>query len=206
MKKILYIITLLIIGVTIVGCTSTKNANNTKNDDKVQESGNESTPTNTSRILVLYFSATGTTKTVAEKISEATNSDIIEIIPKEKYTDEDLDYNTDETRANNEQNDKNARPEISNKIDVENYDVIYLGYPIWWGTVPKIILTLLDTYDLSDKTIVPFCTSGGSSISKSISDLKEYNDKINWVDGKKFSPNVKSDEITKWINSLNISK
>ena len=83
--------------------------------------------------LVLYFSATNNTEQIAKYISEITSSDILEIIPKDIYTDEDLDYNNDNSRANREQNDKNSRPEISNNLDLENYDIIYLGYPIWWG-------------------------------------------------------------------------
>ena len=116
----------------------------------INNTGNES--------LVLYFSATNNTEQIAKYISEITSSDILEIIPKDIYTDEDLDYNNDNSRANREQNDKNSRPEISNNLDLENYDIIYLGYPIWWGEEPRIILTLLDNYNLENKTIIPFCT------------------------------------------------
>ena len=112
---------------------------NNKNDEK---SGNNMN----NKSVVLYFSATGTTKKVAELIREVTNSDIEEIIPRDKYTNEDLNYNNDNSRANIEQNDNNARPEIVSNIDISNYDAIYLGYPIWWGNVPKIILTEKQLY------------------------------------------------------------
>ncbi len=155
--------------------------------------------------LVLYFSATNNTEQVAKYISEITSSDILEIIPKDGYTNEDLDYNNNNSRANREQNDENARPEISNKLDLENYDIIYLGYPIWWEEEPRIILTLLDNYNLENKTIIPFCTSGGSGIELSVSNIRNYNDKLNVLDGKRFSSNSSKEEVITWINSLNIN-
>lgn len=155
--------------------------------------------------LVLYFSATNNTEQIAKYISEITSSDILEIIPKDVYTNEDLDYNNNNSRANREQNDKNARPEISNKLDLENYDVIYFGYPIWWEEEPRIILTLLDNYNLENKTIIPFCTSGGSGIELSVNNIRNYNNKLNVLDGKRFSSNSSKEEVITWINSLNIN-
>ena len=150
--------------------------------------------------VVLYFSATGTTKKIAERIAQASNSDIFEILPKEEYTQEDLNYNED-CRANREQNDSQARPEIKNKLDILKYDKIYLGYPIWWGTTPKIILTLLDTYDFTDKTIIPFCTSGSTGISGSVNDLKKYHPQLNIKDGKRFSIHDSDEVINDFIHS-----
>lgn len=155
--------------------------------------------------LVLYFSATNNTEQIAKYISEITSSDILETIPKDVYTNEDLDYNNNNSRANREQNDKNARPKISNKLDLENYDVIYLGYPIWWEEEPRIILTLLDNYNLENKTIIPFCTSGGSGIELSVNNIRNYNNKLNVLDGKRFSSNSSKEEVITWINSLNIN-
>lgn len=152
--------------------------------------------------LVLYFSATGTTKKVAELIKEETKSDMIEIIPMDKYTSEDLNYNNDNSRANKEQNDKEARPEIENDIKIDDYDVIYLGYPIWWGDIPKIILTLLENNNFQNKTIIPFCTSGGSGIEESIVTLKSYN--LNVMAGRRFSSGTSKSEINSWLESLNI--
>ena len=149
--------------------------------------------------LVLYFSATGTTKGIAERIATISNSDIIEIIPKERYKDEDLDYNSD-CRANREQNDSSSRPEIENTIDISKYDTIYLGYPIWWGTNPRIILTLLDTYDFNNKTIIPFCTSGSSGISESVSELRNYKPNLVIKDGKRFSSSDSDEVIKEFIN------
>ena len=150
--------------------------------------------------VVLYFSATGTTKKIAEKIANELNSDIIEIIPKEEYTKDDLNYNSD-CRANREQKDNAARPEIKNTIDINKYDTIYLGYPIWWGTNPKIILTLLDTYDFTNKTIIPFCTSGSTGIDGSVNDLRNYNPNLTIKNGKRFSSSTTNQEIKDFTNN-----
>lgn len=173
---------------------SNKTETNNKNDEKSDNNMNN-------KSLILYFSATGTTKKVAELIREVTNSDIEEIIPRDKYTNEDLNYNNDNSRANIEQNDNNARPEIASNIDISNYDVIYLGYPIWWGNVPKIILTLIENNNFEGKTIIPFCTSGGSGIEESINTLKSYN--LNIKNGKRFSSGTDKEDVSSWINSLN---
>lgn len=183
-----------------VGNTNNQNAQVTENENKNIDNNVKITE----KSAVIYFSTTGTTKDVAEKISKTTNSDIIEIIPKQKYTSEDLNYNNDNCRANKEQNDTNARPEIQNTINIDNYDTIYLGYPIWWGTTPKIILSLLDSYNFNGKTVIPFCTSGSTGISQSESDLKKYNSNINWLEGKRFNSSVTENEITKWIEDLGL--
>lgn len=211
-KKILIIITIVLVvllGIVIVVFLFNKNINHFSNSNNFNESELESGDNHMNNNIqamrksaVIYFSATGTTKEVAEKISEVTNSDIIEIIPTQKYTSEDLSYNNDNCRANQEQNDENARPEIQNKINVDDYDVIYLGYPIWWGTAPKIIFTLLDNYNFNGKNVILFCTSGGSGISQSVSDIKEYNRNMNVLDGRKFNSSVSKNEIESWINNL----
>lgn len=124
-------------------------------------------------ILVVYFSATGNTKAVAKRIAELTNGDLYEIVPVIPYTSADLNYNNSNCRANQEMNDPSSRPAIGSAgIDISKYDTVIIGYPIWWGTMPRIINTFLDTYDLSGKTVLPFCTSGGSGISRSVSDIK----------------------------------
>ncbi len=154
-------------------------------------------------MAIIYFSATGTTKKIAEYIKNWADGDLIEIIPKEKYTTSDLNYGNDTSRATKEQNDSNARPEIASTINTDNYDVIYLGYPIWWGDVPKIILTFLDNHNLNGKTIIPFCTSGSTGISGSLSTLKNYNKNITWLDGHRFGSGASETEVKNWVNSLN---
>jgi flavodoxin len=193
MKKILLSLLVIVSIIMITGCNSKKEEQESKkeNNDVMKNS------------VVLYFSATGTTKKIAERIASKSGSELIEIIPKVAYTSDDLNYNSD-CRANREQNDSNARPEIKNTIDISKYDVIYLGYPIWWGTNPKIILTLLDKYDFTGKVIFPFCTSGSSSIDKSIEDLKNYNPNLNIKDGKRFSSNNSQNEINDFVNRSKI--
>lgn len=136
------------------------------------------------KTLVVYFSATGNTKAVAEKIAELTGADIYEIVPAEPYTADDLNYNISDCRANREMNDASARPAIgSDSIDVSGYDTVMIGYPIWWGTMPRIINTFLDAYDLSGKVILPFCTSGGSGVSQSVSDIRRAEPNADVRDG-----------------------
>ena len=188
-KFIAILIALLSVSI-ITGCGTQKENNITTNNDTKTDK----------KIAVIYFSATGNTKEVAESIKDITGGELIEIIPLKEYTSADLNYNDSNTRATKEQKNPSSRPEIKNTITVD-YDVIYLGYPIWWGDVPHIILTFIDTYDLDGKTIIPFCTSGSSSIDNSLNTLKNYNININWVDGKRLTNNKK--EIENWINSLN---
>lgn len=125
------------------------------------------------KVLVVYFSATGTTKSAAKKVKDATGGKLYEIKAADPYTDEDLDYNNDNCRANVEQKDDTARPEIKGKVkNIRKYDVIFIGYPIWWGKEPMITRTFLESYNLKGKKIVPFCTSGGSGISGSMKGIK----------------------------------
>ena len=200
-NKILLSLLIILTLFAITGCGTRKEIINNNTSDSNNLS-NEIKENNES--VVLYFSATGTTKSIAQRIADISNSDIIEIIPKEKYKSEDLNYNSD-CRANREQNDSKARPEIENTIDINKYDTIYLGYPIWWGTNPKIILTLLDTYDFTGKTIIPFCTSGGSGISGSVDDLRKYNSNLTITDGKRFSLSD-SDEVIREFVGVNMNE
>ena len=152
--------------------------------------------------IIVYFSATGTTKKIVGFISEITNSNAIEIIPMEEYTDNDLNYNNNNSRANKEQNDSNSRPEIKNEIDVTNYDTIYLGYPIWWGDVPKIILTIIENNNLESKKIIPFCTSHSSGMSTSLNTLKSYKN-LNIVNGRRFSSSWAKSDVESWLKEIN---
>ncbi|MBQ9314674.1 MAG: hypothetical protein IJ220_06785 [Clostridia bacterium] len=154
-----------------------------------------------SKAAVVYFSATGTTKQVAEYVKDETNADIFEIIPKEKYTSEDLNWNNNDSRTTKEQNDKNVRPEIENNIDISNYDLIFIGYPIWWGDCPRIVQSFIETGKLNGKTAIPFCTSGSSSISGSENTLKNYKE-INWISGKRLT--ASRNDVANWVKSLNI--
>lgn len=155
------------------------------------------------KVAVVYFSGTGNTREVANVLAKEAEADIFEIIPENMYTADDLNYNDDKRRANQEMNDDSARPAISNDLSVvSEYDVIYLGYPIWWGTAPRIIQTFIENYDISGATVYMFCTSGGSGIESSISDLQMLYPDINIVDGKRLNDATETD-IREWIESLN---
>ncbi len=157
-----------------------------------------------SDVLVAYFSATGTTKGVAEKIASITGGDLYEILASEPYTADDLNYNDRSTRATVEQDDKAARPEIgSEEISLEGYTTIYLGFPIWWGEEPRILDTFVEKYSFEGITIIPFCTSGGSGIGRSGSNMEELAGSGTWLDGERFSGNVSEADLQSWIDSLN---
>ncbi|MCD8322450.1 MAG: aldo/keto reductase [Oscillospiraceae bacterium] len=157
-------------------------------------------------ILVAYFSATGTTKALAEYAADALGADIYEIVPEEPYTEEDLAYYTG-GRADREQNDASARPAISGSVEnMEQYDIILLGYPIWHGQAPRIISTFLESYDFSGKTILPFCSSHSSGIGSSATDLQSLTDNTNWLSGERFAADTSKEDIAAWLESIGLQK
>ena len=161
-------------------------------------------PTDPSKVLVAYFSATGNTEKAAGYIAEATGGTLYEITPAEPYTNADLNYNDSNSRSTREQNDPSARPAIQGSVEnMAEYDVIYLGYPIWWGEAPKIIYTFLENYDLSGKTIVPFCTSSSSGLGSSANHLHSLASGATWLSGKRFSSSPSKSEVEEWVNGLN---
>lgn len=158
----------------------------------------------TSHVLVAYFSATGNTRPLAEAIMETLDADLFEIQPETPYTTEDLDWHDSSSRTTFEMNDPSARPAISGSVEnMEDYDVIFLGYPIWWGEAPRIISTFLESYDFSGKTIVPFCTSGSSGYSDSA--IRPLAADAVWQTGRRFSGGVSQSAVKSWIDSLNLA-
>ena len=158
------------------------------------------------KVLVAYFSATGTTKGVAEHIANGLNADIYEIVPEDPYTDADLNYNDNNSRTTIEMNDPNARPAISGSVEnMEQYDIIFVGYPIWWGEAPRIVSTFMESYDFSGKTIVPFCTSGGSGIDSSASNLERLTSGATWLDGRRLNGSDSQDTVMECVNSLDLN-
>lgn len=150
--------------------------------------------------LVVYFSCSGETKKVGEYIQSTLGCDIFEIVPEELYTDKDLDWEDKTSRSTLEMNDKSSRPSIKNKIDnIEEYDTIYLGFPIWWYTAPRIINTFLESYDFTNKKVILYCTSGGSSIDSTYNDLKNAYPNITFIKGERLSINNK-EEINSFLN------
>lgn len=159
-----------------------------------------------SKILVACFSATGNTEGVAQKLADGLGADLYEIVPETPYTSDDLNYNDSSSRSSIEMDDPDARPAISGSVEnMEQYDVVLLGYPVWWGEAPRIMSTFIESYDFSGKTLAAFCTSASSGFGSSDSALREAADSASWLDGIRFSSGASSEEILEWANGLGIS-
>ena len=157
------------------------------------------------RILVAYFSATGSTRGVAEHIADIVGADLFEIVPEKPYTGADLDYRDASSRASREQDDPAARPAIHGEVeDMGQYGVVFLGYPIWHGQAPKIISTFLEGCDLSGKTVIPFCTSGGSGIDGSEGALNALAPQARWRNGERFGAGASREAVKDWVDSLEL--
>lgn len=162
-------------------------------------------PAEKSKTLVVYFSATGTTKPLAQYAQEILEADLYEIQAKEPYTSEDLNYSNRNSRTTREQNDPSARPALASSIpDLANYDVVLLGYPIWHGQAPRIISTFLESGDFSGKTVVPFCTSHSSGIGQSDANLHSLAPQANWLPGRRFAGGTGKRDIERWLQGLKL--
>lgn len=204
----------------IAGCASdggvSQNASaaNSFNEDVEPAVDNATTHTDTtdqnvgganSGVAVVYFSCTGNTKAVAEKIAEATSGSLMEIIPAEQYTQADLDYNTSGSRAEQEQKEVTSRPGLAEPVpDLYRYETVYIGYPIWWDAAPRPVLTFIEGANLADKEIIPFCTSVSSGIDASLTELESAAPDAEWEtdDAKRFSASATQEEVNDWIDSI----
>ena len=152
--------------------------------------------------IVVYFSASGNTRAAAEKIAELTGSDLMEIVPEEKYTEADLNWHDGESRTSVEKDDASIRPAI--KPDTKNladYDTVFLGYPIWWGTAPKVLWNFVEKHDFTGKTVLPFCTTHSSSEGESGRTLQKLSgSKGTWKDAKRFPEHPSDSDISSWVN------
>ena len=154
------------------------------------------------KVLVAYFSASGVTKGVAQQLAEVTGGTLHEIKPAQPYTDADLDWRNKQSRSSVEMQDKSSRPAITDKLkNMQDYDIIYVGFPIWWYTCPTIINTFMEAYDFKGKTVIPFATSGGSSIKKACEDLKATYPDVFWKEGKLLNRASKK-ELEDWVKKL----
>lgn len=151
------------------------------------------------KILVAYFSATGNTAEVAQKLANAINADLFEIVPEQPYTTEDLNWHDDQSRSSIEMADRSSRPAISSKIeDISQYKIVFVGSPIWWGREPSIMDTFIESYDFTDKTIIPFVTSGSSDIGDYGANLQALVPNAKVLTGKRFSNDVTAEELKDW--------
>ncbi len=227
MKKITAIILAALMVLSLAACaggrgTTDNNGNNelaqnaaeksqtqeqTSGSDITQESDSNSSDSEPasepegSKILVAYFSATNNTEGVAQKLADGLGADLYEIVPEQPYTDEDLDYGNSESRSSVEMNDSDSRPAISGSVEnMEQYNVVLIGYPIWWGEAPRIMSTFMESYDFSGKTLAAFCTSASSGFGSSDSALREAADNAVWLDGQRFS----AEDVMEWADGLGI--
>ncbi len=160
-----------------------------------------------SKILIAYFSATGNTESVAQHLDSILNADVYEIMPAQEYTSDDLNYNDSGSRVSREHGDPDFRPEIAGGIDnMQDYDVVFLGYPIWWGQAPNIISTFLESYDFSGKLIVPFCTSASSGIGSSADNLHSLVQDADWNAGRRFGSSVSLSDVENWVSELRLPR
>lgn len=161
---------------------------------------------NDKRILVAYFSASGETERLARTIAQATGGDVHEIEPETPYTAADLDWNDAHSRSSVEMKDPASRPPIVDRVaDMGAYDVVFVGFPIWWYVAPTIVSTFLEAYDFSGKTLVPFATSGGSGLGDAESILRVCcSPATAWKPGKRLSSRAGEDEVARWVESLGI--
>lgn len=183
MKRLFSLIMLMTL-LLLVGCGSSSSApgsaaQTTKEEVKMTDN------LKGKKVLVAYFSATGTTKGAAEALAKATNADLFEIVPEQPYTKEDLNYYNKTSRSSREHADGSIRPTIKSKVaNMKQYDVVFIGYPIWWGMAPNIVKTFMESYDFSGKTMVPFCTVISSGFGSSDSEIKALAPKAKWLPGE----------------------
>ena len=219
MKKINSLIMALTLLVTFTACSNNTNDESSSpaqqqsgtpdsiSADKSDNQNDSSTPAVTgSKSLVIYFSWSGNTENVAKSIQSQTDSDIFEIVPASPYSD---DYDTVVDLAQEEQRSK-ARPAISGTIkNIADYDVIYVGFPNWWGDMPMILYTFFDTYDLSSKTIALFCTSGGSGLSGTVNEVKSLEPNATVTEGLHIGSGSSSNPdkaVSEWLNDIGLAK
>ena len=154
------------------------------------------------KTLVAYFSASGVTAGVAKKMAEAAGADLFEIRPEQPYTKADLNWMDKKSRSTLEMNDRNCRPAMAEMPDVSGYDVILVGFPVWWYREPSIIDTFLESADFAGKTVVPFCTSGGSGLGDSAKNMQALAPTAKVLDGKRFRSSASADDLKKWAEQF----
>ena len=191
----------------------TEASSDTQEPAQTEEAGGlsqEETQRTGTKALVVYFSATGNTKAVAETLAELKGADIYEIVPEQPYTDEDLNYNDRTTRATAEQNDPDARPAIQGSItEFEQYEVVYVGYPNWWASIPMPIASFLEEYDFTGKTIIPFCSHGGGRFGQSLTAIAKLAPDARMGEGLSVhysGGNSLPDDVAEWLKENEIGE
>ena len=156
-----------------------------------------------SKVLVVYFSASGVTKKVAENLAKAAGADLFEIVPEQIYTGADLNWMDKQSRSSVEMNDRNCRPAISSKVeDISQYSHVFIGFPVWWYREPSIIDTFMESYDWKNITVIPFCTSGGSGLGDAGKNMQALGKNANVITGRRLSGSVSESELKSWTDQI----
>lgn len=214
MKKYISIIMAMVMLFCFAACSNSSNNTETTASESAVTSPTEPTKetnsnnsSDNSKTLVVYFSASGNTKNAAEYIADTTNGDLFEIQPKDTYTDADLNWRDEGSRVNFEHDNENARDIelVSSTVDNwEEYDTVFIGYPIWWGIAAWPVDTFVKSNDFTGKTVIPFATSTSSGLGESGKLLEDMAKTGDWLEGKRFPSSVSESEITEWINTLGL--
>lgn len=202
MRKLGILLLTMLFVVGVMGCGASGKAEESQATAKAEQEASSSQ----SKILVAYFSVSGHTKTLAENTAKALGADIYEIRPEKPYTAGDLNYNDETTRATVEQKNDQARPALADKnANIGAYETVIIAHPIWWGQAPRIIDTFVESYDFTGKNVTNICTSGGSDIGSSGDYLQKLiKGKVNWKQGKLFTPQSSQSEIKAWFDGLGL--
>lgn len=216
MKKITSILLAIVLVFSIVACSSNSdndvnNSNSTPSDSSQtqssDDSSNNSNSSTSSKTLVVYYSATGSTRAVAETIASTIGADLFEITPVDPYTSDDLNWTNSNSRVSIEHDDENKRDVPLTEITPENwsdYDTVFIGYPIWWGIAAWPVNNFVTGNDFSGKTVIPFCTSASSGLGQSGELLADMATTGNWLEGERFSSGASSSNVESWVNSLDL--
>lgn len=214
MKKLTSILLALVLVFSFVACSnnSSDNSNTTPSTSQTADTS-KSTDENTqnsntsSKILVVYYSATGSTKAVAETIANTAGADLFEITPVDPYTSDDLNWTNDNSRVSVEHNDESKRDVELTQVTPDNwddYDTVFVGYPIWWGIAAWPVNNFVKGNDFRGKTVIPFCTSSSSGLGQSGDLLADMAGTGNWQDGERFSSGASSSKVESWVNGLDL--
>ena len=211
MKKIIAILLAVTLAFTFAACGkgTAEPSNGTSNSGGSAEnsSKNDTAAPKSGKVLVVYYSATGSTKAVAETIAETAGADIFEIVPKDKYTSADLDWTDNGSRVNAEHDDESKRDVALEKTTPDNwsdYDIVFVGYPIWWGIAAWPVNNFIKGNDFTGKKVIPFCTSASSGLGQSGKLLAEMAGTGDWQDGERFSSGASASDVTSWVNGLGL--
>lgn len=216
MKKLMVLLLSLVLVFVLAACGQSQNSNDSASSEASSsentttastEDTSDQTEGTGGKTLVVYYSATGNTESVANTIAEETGGDLFELEPADPYTDADLDWTDDDSRVSQEYENEDQRDVELVSATVDNwdeYDTVFIGYPIWWGIAAWPVNEFVETNDFTDKTVIPFCTSSSSGLGESGELLEEMAGTGNWQEGERFSSGVSSDEVSTWISGLNL--